>query len=94
MYVQNPIYQPFARDDDDEGLKKICQRNSGYKDIYTFDANKHYSSVLKSKKHPYLVATMWDTWEEFDEGLHGDIPYGEYLLKQGDYKCARANLFF
>ena len=62
--------------------------------IYTFDANKHYSSVLKFRKNPYIVATMWDTWEEFKEELHGDIPYGEYLLRQGDYKCTRTNLFF
>jgi hypothetical protein len=66
----------------------------GHKDIYTFDANKHYSSVLKFRKNPYIVATMWDTWEEFKEELHGEIPYGEYLLRQGDYKCTRTNLFF
>ena len=69
-------------------------RTVGHKDIYTFDANKHYSSVLKFRKHPYIVGTMWDTWEEFKEEVHGDIPYGEYLLRQGDYKCPRANIFF
>jgi hypothetical protein len=94
MYMNNSIYQPIARDDDDVEMKKIYKNNSGYKDIYTFDANKHYSSVLKFRKRPYLVATMLDTWEEFDEKLHGDIPYVEYLLKLGDYKCTRTNLFF
>jgi hypothetical protein len=94
MYMKNPISQPIARDDDDVEMKKIYKRNSGYTDAYTFDANKHYSSVLKFRKHPYLVATMWDTWEEFDEKLHGDMPYGEYFLKRGDYKCSRTNLFF
>ena len=37
---------------------------------------------------------MWDTWEEYNEELHGSIPYGEYLLRQGNYKCSRTNLFF
>jgi hypothetical protein len=94
MYMKNSISQPVARDDDDVEMKKIYKNNSGYKDIYTFDANKHYSSVLKFRKHPYLVATMWDTWKEFDVGLHGDIPYGERLLKRGHYRSSGTNLLF
>ena len=27
-------------------------------------------------------------------GLHGDIPYGEYLLQRGDYTRPRTNLLF
>ena len=50
MYMKNPISQPIARDDDDAAMKKLMGKAVGYKDIYTSDANKHYSSVLKFRK--------------------------------------------
>ena len=50
MYVKNLISQPIARDDDDAAMKKLMGKVVGHKDIYTFDANKHYSSVLKFRK--------------------------------------------
>ena len=36
MYMQNPISQSIARDDDDEDMRKIYKRSSGYKHVYTF----------------------------------------------------------
>jgi hypothetical protein len=94
MYLKNQISQPITRHDDDDVVKKLAGNKSGHKDTYTFDANKHYSSVLKFRKKSYILGTMWDTSEEFNETVHGGIPYGAYLLRQSNYYCPDTKMFF
>jgi hypothetical protein len=93
MYMKNPISQAISRDGNDTYLKYNGKR-AGNAKTYTFDANKHYSSALKFREQPYIVSTMWDTWEAFNLKKHGDIPFGEYLLKGGSYGCRRTRIYF
>ena len=93
MYMKNPISQAISRDGNDAYLN-YNGKPTGHKKAYTFDANKHYSSVLKFRDKPYIVATMWDTFEPFDLKKHGDIPFGEYILKEGSYGCRRTKIYF
>ena len=68
-------------------LPAQCKHKDSY--ICTFDVNKDYSSILlhRHKDDRWIVPSMWDTWADFDERneTHAGIPYGFYLLKDGDY---------
>jgi hypothetical protein len=67
---------------------------SSANDIYTLDIIKCYTSVGINRDAPFIVPNAFDTWRKFDFSTDHDIPYGEYLLKDGVYGDERTLIMY